>query len=223
VSLICFCGADLVIILSVVFSKILLVAILSVGVFVPLRLNSVYLALKSVPQIHLDVVAIAPVSSHKEIGDRFVLGASIGATPSATPKASQKSAPAPKLRFDQQLFQALNEYRSKKGRAYLSWDEKLASFAKSRSDYLLTLGSLDNHAGFKDFISNKDGFAVLGFNALGENQSWSSSPLSPTYIIETQYAGDKPHDDNQLSSDWSYVGVGVSGTYTDLVFGGKKR
>jgi hypothetical protein len=43
------------------------------------------------------------------------------------------------------------------------------------------------------------------------------------HLIEWVYAGDKPHNDNQLSSKWSAVGIGISGSATDLVFGGSKQ
>ncbi len=121
----------------------------------------------------------------------------------------------------QQILTALNNYRSKKGRSPLSWNATLGSFAQSRASFFVSKGTLDGHAGFMDYINNQDGFHKLGFGSLGENSSYGYT-LEATHLIELVYAGDKPHDDNQLSSDWSHVGIGVSGSATDLVFGGKK-
>lgn len=120
-----------------------------------------------------------------------------------------------------EIFEALNAYRQKKGRGALAWDDKLAGFAQDRANFFTSQGKLDGHAGFREYM-NQDGFSKLGFNSLGENASFGYT-LEGVHLIEWVYAGDKPHDDNQLSSEWSHVGVGVSGTATDLIFGGKRR
>lgn len=123
------------------------------------------------------------------------------------------------------ILTALNNYRAKKGVGTLSWSQILASFAQSRANYFASIGSpaggLDNHAGFNNYIAD-DGFNKLGFWALGENSSQGFTG-SPTELIEQFYGGHKPHDDNQLKSDWSHVGIGVNGLFTDLVFGGRKK
>jgi uncharacterized protein YkwD len=69
---------------------------------------------------------------------------------------------------------------------------------------------------------NNDGFGKLGFSSLGENSSYGYL-LEGVHLIEWVYAGDAPHDNNQLNSEWSHVGIGVNGTATDLIFGGRKR
>jgi uncharacterized protein YkwD len=121
----------------------------------------------------------------------------------------------------QEIFQALNAYRQKKGRHTLSWDSTLATYAQSRADTFAGMKTTDAHAGFRDLINNQDGFKKLGFMALGENSSYGYH-LEGVHLIEWVYAGDAPHDDNQLSTKWSHVGVGVNGTATDLIFGGNK-
>jgi uncharacterized protein YkwD len=40
-------------------------------------------------------------------------------------------------------------------------------------------------------------------------------------MIEEFYRGSPGHDENQLSTQWTHVGIGVSGFYTDVVFGRK--
>lgn len=122
----------------------------------------------------------------------------------------------------QEIFSALNVYRKQRGKGELSWDSRLASFAEGRANGFNEKGDLDAHAGFQDYIHNQDGFNKLGFFALGENSSIGYT-LNGTHLIEWVYAGDKPHDDNQLSDQWTHVGIGVAGDATNLVFGGKKQ
>lgn len=122
----------------------------------------------------------------------------------------------------QEIVAALNAYRQKKGIASLSWDTTLASYAQSRADHFVDLANTDKHEGFTDYINNQDGFAKLGFNAVGENSSYGYQ-LTGIHLIEWVYAGDAPHDDNQLRSAWTHVGVGVAGVATDLIFAGSKR
>jgi uncharacterized protein YkwD len=119
----------------------------------------------------------------------------------------------------QEILIALNIYRQKKGQAPLSWDNKLASYAQERANGFAASNALDGHAGFLDFVNNQDGFYKVGFAKLGENSAIGFI-VNGTKLIETVYAGDQPHDDNQLASKWTHVGVGVSSTASNLIFGG---
>lgn len=120
----------------------------------------------------------------------------------------------------EEILQALNDYRRKNGKGSLAWDEKLASFARSRADLFASQGKTDSHAGFKEYLNNQDGFTKLGYMKIGENSSYGYKVLA-VHLIEWVYAGDKPHDDNQLSAEWTKVGIGVNGLATNLVFAGK--
>jgi uncharacterized protein YkwD len=120
-----------------------------------------------------------------------------------------------------EIFKALNEYRKKNGKGELSWSGKLSEFARSRADLFAGQGKTDSHAGFKDFLNNQDGFTKMGFMKIGENSSYGYK-VTGVNLIEQVYAGDRPHDDNQLSSDWSHVGIGVNGLATNLVFAGSQ-
>ncbi|MDP1743842.1 MAG: hypothetical protein Q8L51_03595 [Candidatus Amesbacteria bacterium] len=117
-----------------------------------------------------------------------------------------------------EILIALNDYRGRYGSSALNLDEKLANYAKSRAVYFTKIKDLDGHKGFQDFLNNEDGFNKLGFNRLGENASFGYR-LSGVHLIEWVYAGDEPHDKNQLNSVWNYVGIGVDGTATALIFG----
>jgi len=117
-----------------------------------------------------------------------------------------------------EILDALNEYRRVHGSQILTWNKKLGNYAQERADYLNGIKSVDEHTGFKNFVENEDGFNKLGFTALGENISYGYR-LNGVHFIEWLYAGDKPHNDNQLDNRWNYVGIGVKGLATSLIFG----
>lgn len=121
----------------------------------------------------------------------------------------------------QEILTALNEYRQRHGSNTLQWDDKLAEYAQGRADHFNSIKSTDKHAGFNDYVQNQNGFEKLGFNGLGENSSYGYK-VEAVHLIEWIYAADEPHNKNQLNSGWSHVGIGVSGTSTNLIFGGKK-
>lgn len=120
-----------------------------------------------------------------------------------------------------EIWAALNEYRKVHGSQILNWDEKLGNYARDRAKYLNEIKSVDQHKGFSDFVENQDGFNKLGFTALGENISYGFK-LNGVHVIEWMYAGDKPHNDNQLDNRWNYAGIGVDGLATCLIFGAGK-
>lgn len=121
----------------------------------------------------------------------------------------------------QEILAALNAYRQLHGKGTLAWDDKLAGFANTRAEYFSQRGNLDSHAGFLEYLNNQDGFKKLGFANVGENSSIGFT-LQAVHLIEWVYAGDAEHNNNQLNSEWSYVGIGVNGNATDLVFAGDR-
>lgn len=121
-----------------------------------------------------------------------------------------------------EIISALNLYRQTKGRGILIFDQKLSDYASRRADLFSSNNAMDSHAGFQDFITNQDGFNSLGFNSLGENSSLGYQ-LEGTHLIEWVFAGDAPHDTNQLNPEWTHVGVGVNGVAVDIIFGGRKK
>lgn len=141
---------------------------------------------------------------------------------STTQKPSATTAPATTGINQQTIINALNIYRQKNNVSSLSLDPKLQTFAQNRADSLKASGKLDNHAGFTHYIKNQDGFNKLGFNALAENQSWNFKGTA-TGLIEQLYGKSTGHNKNQLNPTYTHVGIGVSGVYTNLVFGGKKK
>jgi len=126
-----------------------------------------------------------------------------------------------KMATAKEIFDALNEYRKRYNSQPLTWDSRLGDYAQSRAKYLNSIKAVDKHEGFNNFVEKEDGFNKLGFNALGENISFGYR-LNGVHTIEWMYAGDKPHNDNQLNNNWNYVGIGVDGLATCLIFGTAK-
>ena len=123
-----------------------------------------------------------------------------------------------KMATPQEILIALNDYRQRYGSQTLNWDNKLGEYAQSRAKYLNSIKNVDKHEGFNNYVENDGGFEKLGFTMLGENISYGYK-LNGVHTIEWMYAGDKPHNDNQLDNRWNFVGIGVDGLATCLIFG----
>ncbi|HZJ18431.1 MAG TPA: CAP domain-containing protein [Patescibacteria group bacterium] len=119
----------------------------------------------------------------------------------------------------QEIMNALNNYRNVHGKGILSWNDGLASFAKSRAEQFNKDGKLDEHAGFNSYFGDPENIRKTGFMKVGENSSVGYK-MDGVHIIEWVFAGDAPHDNNQLDLSWSAVGIGVSGAAVDIIFGG---
>ncbi len=119
-----------------------------------------------------------------------------------------------------EVFAALNNYRKQHGSTVLVWDQNLADFAKKRVTTFISIKGLDNHTGFNEYFKNSDNIRNLGFQALGENSSYGYK-MAGVHLVEWVFAGDAPHNDNQLDRTWSHVGISVSGTAVDVIFGKK--
>jgi len=116
-----------------------------------------------------------------------------------------------------EILEALNNYRVTNGSQKLTMDSKLTEYAQSRAEFFYKKEALDSHQGFNNFLTNEDGFNKLGFTWIGENASFGYRQ-NGVHLIEWIYAGDEPHNKNQLNNAWNYVGIGVKGTATCLIF-----
>ena len=181
----------------------------------------------SKPQVLVEVkIKPTPQPSHFEIPTD--LEKPSPPPPSKKPKASLNPKASVEVKGmqilginTQSVLKALNEYRQKNGVGALTLDSKLQEYAQSRANHLKSLGKLDKHAGHKAFMKN-NGFEKLGFGAVAENQSWNFKGDGQG-LIEDFYRKSSGHNKNQLSSEYSHVGIGISGIFTNLVFGGKKK
>ena len=123
----------------------------------------------------------------------------------------------PVMATPSEILNALNEYRHRYGSQPLSLDSKLVAYAQTRVDYFNQIKNIDSQVGFNNFLEKEDGFNKLGFTYLGENISYGYR-LSGVHLIEWVYAGDEPHNKNQLDTKWDHVGIAVKGTATCLIF-----
>ena len=154
--------------------------------------------------------------------------------PSRTPRATSTPKPSATVKSSpvvqgtqtsgittQSVLAALNNYRSKNGAGNLQIDSKLQEYAQSRANHLKSIGKLDKHAGHKEFMAS-DGFGKLGFNAIAENQGYNYKGDAKG-LIESFYGKSSGHNKNQLNPEYTHVGIGINGPFTNLVFGGRKR
>lgn len=125
-----------------------------------------------------------------------------------------------KMATPQEIQSALNAYRNKKGVGSLEWDDKLAEFALQRAQTFSENQTLDEHEGFKEYVQHDNNMENLGFWGVGENSSFGFR-MEGVHLIEWIFAGDPPHDNNQLDPEWTHVGIGVVGTAVDVIFGKK--
>lgn len=123
-----------------------------------------------------------------------------------------------KMATSQEIFEALNVYRQRHGKNALNWDDRLASYALLRAKYFTQIGGLDEHKGFEEYVKDINNLKTLGFWLVGENASFGYK-LEGVHLIEWVFAGDEPHNTNQLNPQWSHVGIGVDGYNVDIIFG----
>lgn len=120
-----------------------------------------------------------------------------------------------------EIYDALNVYRHAKGVSTLNWDDTLARYAQERAEYFKSIHTTDEHKGLNDYLDNQDGFVKLAHNRIGEN-SYFGGPLLGVHVIEWLFASSVEHNANQLDSEWNDVGVGVTDTSINLIFGSSK-
>lgn len=119
-----------------------------------------------------------------------------------------------------EIHQSLNNYRQNHGKSSLNWDQTLADYAQTRAELFSSIQKTDSHAGFNSFLENEDGFSKLGANQVGEN-SYYGGNITGVQAIEWVFAQSPGHDANQLSDQWTHVGIGVSSSGIDLIFATK--
>jgi len=120
-----------------------------------------------------------------------------------------------------EIYEALNIYRNQNGSGYLEWNDALSQYAQIRANHFQQIQKTDAHAGLNTYLNNEEGFNKLGFNQVGENSYFGDSLLG-VHVIEWLFASSVEHDANQLDKSWSHVGIGVTNSSVNLIFGGSK-
>jgi len=170
-------------------------------------------------------LSVLPQIIHKvssaTIPTQNVLAVNIDASPTPKPKQNIKTAKKThQVSINKEdILATLNEYRQKSGKNKLISDEKLQNYAQNRAKELTDKGKLDNHTPFYQYMNSKKAFIDLGFNNLAENQSLNHKGNASS-LISQFYAKSSGHNKNQLSNEYTHVGIGISGDFTNIVFGG---
>lgn len=120
-----------------------------------------------------------------------------------------------------EIFNALNSYRREAGVPNLSRDNTLTELAGTRASTFLSNGSLDDHAGFRNYMDN-GGFEMSGFNGLGENSAQLPGPMHGDRIIKELFGASPSHNSSQLDPSWTHVGVAINGIFVNINFGKNK-
>lgn len=151
-----------------------------------------------------------------------IVPASIYPTPepetgNITPRPTKtRIAPTPPPHISEdQLMQALSDYRQAQNRTHLVKEESLCVYARKRVEEhqarYLTLGPddkpLDSHAGFERDAANESLFKDTNFPALAENLAYLPGYATATQIIEWGWDSSTPHRNAQLSNDWTHACV----------------
>lgn len=136
------------------------------------------------------------------------------------PQQSEKS-PTPRQATPQELFLQLNLHRTRNGKQVLIWDSRLGDYAQSRADLYAMLKSTDSHAGFRADNASGNLNYKFQFFGLGENASYGTVG-DARYIIEEWFGKSPAHNNAQLDSKWTHVGIGVNNEGININFGGGK-
>ena len=118
----------------------------------------------------------------------------------------------------EEIFIALNNYRSSNGKNALSWDNDLATWAQQRSQFFSDNG-LDQHKGFNSQAPTMG--PSLRLKRANENSSLGHK-IEAVHLIEWIHAQDDPHK-TSLLGNFTAVGIGVAsgsqGYGTDIILG----
>ena len=120
--------------------------------------------------------------------------------------------PPPTISEDE-LYSALQDYRTANGRTHLVFEENLCVYARKRVDEHLnrleTLGPddkpLDAHAGFQRDADSGELFKVTDMKAVAENLAYLPAYTTATQIVEWGWDTSTTHRNAQLSNDWTHV------------------
>ncbi|GEM_PF-6103649 len=123
--------------------------------------------------------------------------------------------PPPPHISEDQLWQALLDYRQGQNRTHLVKEESLCVYARKRVEEhqtrYMTLKSdekpLDSHAGFERDAADQSVFKNTNFPALAENLAYLPGYATATQIIEWGWDSSTPHRNAQLSNDWTHACV----------------
>ncbi len=123
----------------------------------------------------------------------------------------------PRMSTPDELFEAMNSYRSAHGLSTLTKDDTLCFIAQSRAEELHQLGKLDNHEGLSKYL---DYFIQAGFTNQAGEVLFYGGPLYGVHIIE--YGWDRSltgHREVIQDPNYNHGCGGISGEAVVFIFG----
>mgnify|MGYP001568257437 CR=1 FL=1 len=116
------------------------------------------------------------------------------------------------------LLSSINSFRAGNGGiAPLTTSGTLCDIAGKRLSELITIRTLDNHAGFNKYFQEQK-----EFSGMGEVLFQSSNSTSPDYAVNEGWAKSKDgHRENMLNPSWNY-GCGATNSHIAVFNFGKK-
>jgi len=152
-----------------------------------------------------------------------------------TPRSAQVTMPQEMHNFtEDELWQALIQYRQAHGRTVQTKDEKLCTYARKRvqdhlNRYLTTDPQdypvpekypLDAHAGFATDADSGYAFEVTGKNRLAENLAYWPSAAHANHVIEWGWdSSTEGHREAQLSNDYGFACISGRDGFYVAIFG----
>lgn len=125
--------------------------------------------------------------------------------------------PDPRMSTPDELFEAMNNYRSSHNVSVLQKSDTLCSIAQNRANEQITNGGLDGHAGFEKYTKEQQEFSVMGEVLFGGAQ-----PVYGVHIVE--FGWDRSltgHKEAIQDPSWQYGCGGIAGYYAVFIFGTK--
>lgn len=125
--------------------------------------------------------------------------------------------PDPKMSTENELFEAMNNYRKAHNVSILQKSDLLCSIAQNRANEQLANGELDSHAGFEKYAKEQNEFSTMGEVLFGGVQ-----PQYGVHIVE--YGWDRSltgHREAIGDPSWQYGCGGIAGYFAVFIFGTK--
>lgn len=125
--------------------------------------------------------------------------------------------PDPRMSTSEELFEAMNSYRSAHSVSILQKNDTICLIAAKRVEEQVANGGLDGHAGFEKYAQGQGEFSVMGEVLFGGVQ-----PQYGVHIVE--FGWDRSltgHKEAIQEPSWQYGCGGVSGYYAVFIFGTK--
>lgn len=131
--------------------------------------------------------------------------------------------PTPVVITEEQLWQALVNYRHTHQKSEIQQSESLCVYARERANELINRlktdpeDPLDAHAGFNRDAESGYVFEKTGFNKIGENLAYTPSLVNATEIIEWGWDTSSGHRQMQLSNDVTHACItGIHPIYVGM-------